>query len=44
MSNTIIEIITPYLVDIGKIAIYICLVGFVFGLAKNAILKGDLRL
>lgn len=43
MSNEIITVITPYIVDIGKIALFITIAGIIFALAKNAFTKGELR-
>lgn len=42
MASEIMECLTPYLADIGIVAMFITLVGFIFRLGKNAILKGEL--
>lgn len=43
MSKVIIDTLTPYLVDIGKVSIFILFTCMMFGMVKSS-LKGDLRL
>lgn len=43
MANEIIEVISPYLVDIMKVGLFIIICGILFSLAKNAFTKGEVR-
>ena len=43
MSSFIIDTLSPYFADIGKVAIFVLFTCMTFGMVKSA-LKGDLRL
>lgn len=44
MADLIIKEITPYLVDIGLVTVFISVAGMIINLAKNAFTKGKVTL
>lgn len=43
MADSIIKVISPYLADIGLVAIFVSTVGMLINSAKNAFTKGEIR-